>query len=595
MSGSILPANLPPLVDWLTEGFWTHYGRQPAKWDASAPITFGLFGEWTGAERGAALAALGLWSDAAAITFAEAATPEAAQIRFEKNTEGSAFARDTRADGVITAATISIDARRAGFGPLDDPGDYGFMTLLHEVGHALGLGHGGAYNGDVTPETEVIFYADSLQFTLMSYNEAQETGAAHKLTYAMTPLLVDVLAIRSLYGAAAATRIEDTTYGFNGNTGNPIFDFTEGVKPVLAIVDSGGTDTLDLSGFARGSVASLVPGRFGDVGGLTKNLVIAFDSWIENLVGGGGADTLRGNALSNRIEGGLDGDWLSAGDGERGAATSDAPLPAADTLIGGDGADKLIGGYGGARAVADLLDGGLGRDTYYADSSDIIIDAGGRDFLSIVLATSYALPTGIETTYVVLQDAVVLTGTGRANAITLDSELGFGGWAEGLGGADSISGTTQGDTLIGGRGNDSLSGNSGDDRLAGGAGRDTLVGGAGQDLLIGGGEGDVFRYGEAAGGGDTIHDFDAADVIEVSAAGFRGKLEAGLALPGSRHYAANDDGLATARAGVGQFVWEADAGSLWWDADGIGAGARVLIATFAQPDAWDPAAVQVVA
>ena len=39
--------------------------------------------------------------------------------------------------------------------------------------------------------------------------------------------------------------------------------------------------------------------------------------------------------------------------------------------------------------------------------------------------------------------------------------------------------------------------------------------------------------------------------------------------------------LTGAASGPGaQFIYETDAGSLWWDADGTGAGARVVVATF---------------
>ncbi len=42
-------------------------------------------------------------------------------------------------------------------------------------------------------------------------------------------------------------------------------------------------------------------------------------------------------------------------------------------------------------------------------------------------------------------------------------------------------------------------------------------------------------------------------------------------------FAQNTSGQAT--AGVGQFVYETDAGRLWWDGDGTGVRPHVLVAT----------------
>ena len=74
-----------------------------------------------------------------------------------------------------------------------------------------------------------------------------------------------------------------------------------------------------------------------------------------------------------------------------------------------------------------------------------------------------------------------------------------------------------------------------------------------------------------------IGDLRADDRIEISAAGFGGGLVAGVALSGAQ-FVVNTTGLAT-RNGIGQFIWERDAKALWWDHDGKGGDAAVLIAT----------------
>ena len=58
--------------------------------------------------------------------------------------------------------------------------DFGFSTLTHEIGHAIGLSHPGTYNANpITPITynaDAEYYEDSLQYTVMSYFGAIRTG-----------------------------------------------------------------------------------------------------------------------------------------------------------------------------------------------------------------------------------------------------------------------------------------------------------------------------------------------------------------------------------------------------------------------------------
>ena len=109
-----------------------------------------------------------------------------------------------------------------------EPGQYGLLTLNHELGHTLGLTHPGTYNfgddndGDGQPDPisytgDAQYFQDSMQFTIMSYFDSFETGAQPidwnvlRFVYASTPMVDDVYVIQQKYGADETTRTGDTT------------------------------------------------------------------------------------------------------------------------------------------------------------------------------------------------------------------------------------------------------------------------------------------------------------------------------------------------------------------------------------------------
>lgn len=139
----------------------------------------------------------------------------------------------------------------------------------------------------------------------------------------------------------------------------------------------------------------------------------------------------------------------------------------------------------------------------------------------------------------------------------------------------TIYGDDAADRLQGDAGADLLSGGAGNDSLFGGAGADTLTGGRGNDQLTGGSEADVFRLTHAPDAGnnvDHIVDFvSGSDRVELSATVFAG-MPAGAVAANAFRLAA-DAGDADDRLLYQQ-------GNLYYDADGNGGGAKVLLATF---------------
>jgi methionine-rich copper-binding protein CopC len=131
---------------------------------------------------------------------------------------------------------------------------------------------------------------------------------------------------------------DDTVYGFASTvtgTTSRIYNFSINTTPILTLWDSGGNDTLNLSGYSTASVINLTAGSFSSCNNMTNNIAIARNCIIENAIAGSGNDVVNGNSSANVLQG-------NAGN---------------DTLNGAEGNDTLTGGAGN-----DLVDGGTGLD-----------------------------------------------------------------------------------------------------------------------------------------------------------------------------------------------------------------------------------------
>ncbi|MBI5275333.1 MAG: M10 family metallopeptidase C-terminal domain-containing protein [Burkholderiales bacterium] len=173
-------------------------------------------------------------------------------------------------------------------------GSYAYATLVHEIGHALGLKHPGNYNAGTIAQDEPGNYLgtaeDNTNYTIMSYYDA--AGGQPRDWFAM----YDLLALKKLYGA-------DTTY----NAGNTVHAFTNASGTKLSIIDdAAGSDTIDLSAVTVGATVDMRPGTFSSVGknglqGAVNNVSIDTATTIENLIGTSGNDVVLGNEAANRF------------------------------------------------------------------------------------------------------------------------------------------------------------------------------------------------------------------------------------------------------------------------------------------------------
>ncbi len=369
------------------------------------------------------------------------------------------------------ASTLDIwfndDSRTESF----STGTYNYKSLVHEMGHALGLSHPfGGINGGPDP---LPTQYDSHRYTVMSYTNvgyvttwaSQADGklySANNYPYPITPMLLDVIALQQVYGA-------DT----NTATGNNRYTFDPAALTLQTIYDAGGADSFDLSTHTRASDIDLTPGSYSSIAiytiadqiadtaarfpgyvwsaaqftgsfTWTDNVAIAPNTIIETVLAGSGNDSILGNAAPNWLNGGAGNDYIRGMDGNDfiDGGTGD------DDVNGNQGSDQVYGGAG-----ADYVRGGQGHDSVYG---------------------------------------------GDGNDIHVNGNIGD----------DSVSGGAGNDTVFGGQNNDTVSGDDGRDSISGDLGNDVLICGPGVDFLMGGTGADLFIF-RSGDGIDGIGDFNS--------------------------------------------------------------------------------------
>ncbi len=287
------------------------------------------------------------------------------QITFDDNAAG-AYSTSSVFNHVIQSSFVNINSTWAGGQARLDY--YYFQTYLHEIGHALGLGHSGDYNGSATWGVHTDYQNDSWQASVMSYfDQGENTYVDATYAFVTSPQIADIIAIQSLYGVAQANT-GDTVWGRNGNSGthlDDVLDMTSNVT--FTIYDTGGEDTFDFSGEGAHQTMDLRPETHSDLAGLKGNIGIARGTVIENGLTGSGNDVIRGNDADNGLSAGFGADTVDGGSGN-------------DAIRGGLGNDNLLGSDG-----FDLVEGGGGDDALSGGAGDDFLIGGDIDLVMLAL------------------------------------------------------------------------------------------------------------------------------------------------------------------------------------------------------------------
>ena len=249
-----IPLNtLDDLADYLTDGYWEWRGetRRAFNVEPGGTLTANITA-LTAEGQQLARWALEAWAGVSGIEF-EFVEGENAQIIFDDDGD-KPVTTSTVDDGVIIHSRVNI--------PSDWLVEYGatvnsfsFATYLHEIGHALGLGHPGPYPDAI--DHFHIDYADRLFQNDSFFKSVMSSFSTSGMPYdpgqgspnLITPMIADIIAIQNLYGAPTDTNAGDTVYGFQSNVGgymDELFTLATGENnPLLGFGPDPNVRTLD--------------------------------------------------------------------------------------------------------------------------------------------------------------------------------------------------------------------------------------------------------------------------------------------------------------------------------------------------------------
>ncbi|WP_395613893.1 M10 family metallopeptidase C-terminal domain-containing protein [Allosphingosinicella sp.] len=340
----------------LTYGFPDQATYYPSSFAEVTPATD--FEAFSATQQAATRSLLQLISNVTQITFTEnttqgqynvAGTAANANLRYAESTEADVayayYPTNTGSSSLGGSAWFNHD-------DFNNParGNYAWMGILHETGHALGLKHGHEFPLAISADHDSVEYS---VMTYRSYPGGSTTSGYSNETYgyAQTLMMLDIAALQKIYGSANyAFNSGNSVYTWSSTTGemsiNGVGQGAPGTgqggtsnRVFMTIWDGGGNDTYDLSNYNSGTTIDLRPGEWTTTsstqlanlgsghfarGNVANALLFEGNtaSLIENAIGGVANDTLIANQVSNQLtgNGGVDTfKWMANGDAGTGA------------------------------------------------------------------------------------------------------------------------------------------------------------------------------------------------------------------------------------------------------------------------------------
>ncbi|MFY2822409.1 M10 family metallopeptidase C-terminal domain-containing protein [Ruegeria sp. MALMAid1280] len=307
----------------------------------------------------------------------------------------------------------------AGPGGNGDPGGYFFTTLIHELGHALGLGHphdtgfGTTVMAGVTSPFNS-FGAGNLNqsvYTVMSYNDGWTSTNGilpSNSTFGGSTGFgaLDIAALQAMYGANTTT-----------NSGNNVYTLPSAnvaSTGYQAIWDTGGNDTIQHLGTSDAWI-DLRPatldytatggGVVSSAAGVRGGFTIAHNVTIEKASGGVGDDTIYGNYAQNVLRGNNGNDTIySLSNGSNNNTIYGGHGNDTIYLAHGTGSDQVFGDQGNDIAIVTSNDGsfygGSGTDTIRfttAISNYLFLRNGtSYEFLNVITRITFTITNDVE-------------------------------------------------------------------------------------------------------------------------------------------------------------------------------------------------------
>jgi len=260
-------------------------------------------------------------------------------------------------NSIFPIGDISIDLSSDFFTDADFAiNEAGYETIIHEIGHGLGLAHP---DGNGLWGTPLSASFNTLDFTLMVPFSDDLGPVTTALGSPSTLQFADMATIQWMYGA-----------NNNYKSGNDVYTFNS--KSVSTLWDAGGIDEINAFSSQSSVTINLNDGssgensRIGDAAfWIGPNVV------IENVIGGQSSDEITGNEAANILKGFNGNDVIHGNDGDdfiNGNKDNDVVYGdfGNDTVRGGKQLDTVFGGSGDDFVAGDRSDdqvfGGLGHD-----------------------------------------------------------------------------------------------------------------------------------------------------------------------------------------------------------------------------------------